>query len=215
MRFHNVLGQEASLSRQNLEYELLNPNSGSIKLIEGDKVENFTSCSTIAPDTSLLSNYHMSMLKVVVEDMLAKVVICDPSGTLESKSRKWRKKNMEVNVYGKKSMFGIFPVNEITWPELVRRYIMVLLSMDDNFDDLDITSRKFDEIFRCLNGDGGPLCSYLTGMAAIEDDAVVRFIDFSLLSYIRLCSNLASFKLFIYGSKRVWVEKDFFKYVSG
>ncbi|KAI3731469.1 hypothetical protein L1987_62657 [Smallanthus sonchifolius] len=171
LRFHKVLGQDAPLSRQKLEYELLNPGINGLD-------------STIPPDTkeseryggqSLLSNFHMAMVKILVEDMLSKIVINDPFNAMELKSRKTRKKNMEVkvNVHGQKSKIGIFPVNEITWPELARRYILVLLSMDDNFEDLEITGREFNEIFLCLSGNGGPLCGCLTGMAAIEADAVV------------------------------------------
>ncbi|XP_071709298.1 methyl-CpG-binding domain-containing protein 9-like, partial [Rutidosis leptorrhynchoides] len=177
LRFYNLLGQKAPLSRQKLEYELLNP-----------WVDGFTSLnngiSKIAPDAtketekngsqSLLSNYQISVLKVVVEDVLANVVISDSSVAMESKSRKGRKKNMDaVAVSGKNNIeIGLFPVNEITWPEVARRYILVSLFMDAN-PDLEITKREFDEVFRCLNGDGGPLCGSYTGMAAIEADAVV------------------------------------------
>lgn len=200
MRFYNLLGQEAPLSRQKLEYELLNPwvdcftlpNNGSIKSCERNKLEDLTSTSTIVhfvtkeserdDSQSLLSKYQMAMLKVVVEDVLANVVISESFSAMDSKLRKGRKKNMDAAVPGKKIETGLFPVNEITWPELARRYILVSLSMDAN-TDLDITKREFDEVFRCLNGDGGPLCGSFTGMAAIEADAVVRFINISLSSY--------------------------------
>lgn len=134
-----------------------------------------TSCSRIAPDTGMmLSNFHMTMLKVLVEDILSKVTIYDPFGAMESKSRKGRKKNMDMTVSSKKGNPGIFPINEITWPEVARRYILVLLSMDDNYEAPDLTNREFDQVFHCLNGDGGPLCGSLTGMAVIEADAMVE-----------------------------------------
>nr|XP_043612564.1 methyl-CpG-binding domain-containing protein 9-like [Erigeron canadensis] len=191
LRFYDVLGQEAPLSRQTLEYELLNPcvggfnllKTGSIKLHEGNNIEDLISSAAVHPDAakesegvgsqSLLTNFHMAMLKVIVEDILAKVVISEPSGAMESKARKGRKRNADMNMSHKKISIGLFPVTEITWPELARRYILASLSMDGNLEELDITSREFVEVFRCLNGDGGPLCGSLKGMAAIEADAMV------------------------------------------
>ncbi|KAI7725684.1 hypothetical protein M8C21_000094 [Ambrosia artemisiifolia] len=182
LRFHNILGQEKPLSRQKLEYELLNPwINGLNYTITPDAIshdKNFdyaTKNSERYGCQSLLSKFHMAMVKILVEDMLSKILISDPVNAMESKSRKARKKNMEVkvNVHGQKSKIGIFPVNEITWPELARRYILVLLSMDYNFEDMEITGRVFNDIFLCLSGNGGPLCGSLTGMAAIEADAVV------------------------------------------
>ncbi|XP_076947286.1 methyl-CpG-binding domain-containing protein 9-like [Bidens hawaiensis] len=165
LRFHNILGQEAPLSRQQLEYGLLNPWINGL---------SYTITPGVHGRESPLSNFHMATVKILVENMLSKVVVNDPFNIME-KSRKARKKNMEVkvNVHGQKSKIGIFPINEITWPELARRYILVLLSMDDSFEDLEVTSRVFNEIFLCLSGNGGPLCGSHTGMAAIEADAVV------------------------------------------
>ncbi|KAI3720305.1 hypothetical protein L6452_21221 [Arctium lappa] len=182
--------------------DLKPPNNGSIKSHEGDKIEDLTSCSTIVPDMKfrdgnfadatkesegdgsrseagikctgvLIANFHMALVKVLVEDMLAKVMICDQSGATESKSRKGRKKNMDITVSSKKIKLGIFPVNEITWPEIARRCILAVLSMNGNLEALDVTNREFGEVFHCLNGDGGPLCGSSTGMAAMEADAVV------------------------------------------
>ncbi|KAI3795987.1 hypothetical protein L1987_38648 [Smallanthus sonchifolius] len=181
LRFHSVLGQGIPLSRQNLEHELLNPwvDGLNFSITPDTKVsdDNFVEGPKEAEFgfQSQLSNFHMAMVKMLVEDMLSKIVINDPFNAMESKSRKGRKKNMEVkvNFNGQKSKIGIFPINEITWPELARRYILVFLSMDDNFEDLEVTGHEFNEIFYCLNGNGGPLCGYLTGMTAIEADAVV------------------------------------------
>ncbi|GJZ89972.1 bromodomain-containing protein [Tanacetum coccineum] len=161
LRFYNILGQEAPLSRQKLEYELLNPRIDGLNSLNDDN-----GCQ------SPLSNFHMAMLKMLVEDMLAKVSINYPSGAMESKPRKGRKKNIDVIVSGQTIKIGIFPVNEITWPELARRYILVLKSMDDNLDYLDISSHEYEKVFHCLNGNGGPLCGNLRGMAAIKADAV-------------------------------------------
>ncbi|KAL8269079.1 hypothetical protein R6Q59_002877 [Mikania micrantha] len=181
LRFHGVLGQEKPLSRQKLEYELLNPwVDGLNSTIYFDTKApngNFTEGTKDSEYhcQSQLSNFHIAMVKMLVEDMLSKIVVNDPFNAMELKLKKARKKNVELNVnfYGQKSKVGIFPVNEVTWPELARRYILAFLSLDDKFEDLEITSREFNEIFHCLNGNGGPLCGSLTGMAANEADAVV------------------------------------------
>ncbi|KAI3497704.1 hypothetical protein L1887_33196 [Cichorium endivia] len=174
LRFHKVLGQDAPLSRQNIEMELLDPWINGWKPCGSDKIKDVTSCSTITPDTGvMLSNFHMAMLKVLVEDMLSKVTICDPFGAMEVKSRKGRKRNMDFAFFNKKIEPGIFPINEITWPEIARRYILVLLFLDDNYEAPDLTNREFDQVFHCLNGGGGPLCGSFTGMTAVEADAMI------------------------------------------
>lgn len=211
MRFHNILGQETPLSRQRMEYELLNPwvdglNSITTPYTKATDEYFAEGTNFVNGRQSQLSNFHMAMVKMLVEDMLSNIVINDPFNALESKSRKVRKKNMEVivNGYARKSKIGIFPVNEITWPELARRYLLVFLYMDDKLEDLEITSREFNEIFQCLNGNGGPLCGYLTGMAAIEADAVVRFISFSFISLFMITSKVATLTRLV-TNKFIWV----------
>jgi hypothetical protein len=68
----------------------------------------------------------------------------------------------------------MLPINELTWPELARRYILAFLSMDGNLESAEITARESGKVFRCLRGDGGLLCGSLTGVAGMEADALVR-----------------------------------------
>ncbi|XP_024988159.1 methyl-CpG-binding domain-containing protein 9-like isoform X2 [Cynara cardunculus var. scolymus] len=177
LRFHKVLGLEALPSREKLEYELLNPWDDDLKPPnsheeesegDGSRSEVAIKCTGVS-----LANFHMALVKVLVEDMLAKLTICEQSGAAESKSRKGRKKNMEIMVSSKKIKLSMFPVNEITWPEIARRCILAVLSMDGSLEASDVTNREFSEVFHCLKGDGGPLCGSLTGMAAMEADAMV------------------------------------------
>jgi hypothetical protein len=65
-------------------------------------------------------------------------------------------------------------INELTWPELARRYIFTFLSMDGNLESAEITARESGKAFRCLRGDCGLLCGSLTGVAGMEADALVR-----------------------------------------
>lgn len=57
----------------------------------------------------------------------------------------------------------MLPVNEteLTWPELARRYVLSLLSMD-----------------------GGLLCGSLTGVAGMEADSMVCFCYFPFISWV-------------------------------
>ncbi|KAI3816805.1 hypothetical protein L1987_16510 [Smallanthus sonchifolius] len=121
-----------------------------------------------------LAKFHMALLKVLIEDVLAKVKdIFDPFGGVDSKSRKGRKKDVEDVVGGKKINLDMFPVNEFTWPEVARRYILVALSVDGNLESSEVMTRECGKVFYCLYGDGGTLCGSLTGVAAMEADAMV------------------------------------------
>ncbi|KAI7733242.1 hypothetical protein M8C21_003056 [Ambrosia artemisiifolia] len=202
LRFYKVLGLEAPISRQVMENELMNPwvddlkpikNSSQNNLIintyektrpddvssnagedsveeferEGSRAEAASKCAGVE-----MAKFHMALLKVLIEDVLVKVKeIFDPFGGVESKSKKGRKKDVEAG--GKKINLDMFPVNEFTWPEVARRYILVALSVDGNFESSEVMTRECGKVFHCLYGDGGILCGSLTGVAAMEADAMV------------------------------------------
>ncbi|CAH1434027.1 unnamed protein product [Lactuca virosa] len=205
LRFYEVLGLDAPVSRHVLENELMNPwidnlkpmkrslndlqkdtitkacevnkpddvseDSDATEEYEGDgyRAEAASKCTGVQ-----LSKFHMSLLKVLIEDMLAKVKeIFDPFGVVESKSRKGKKKDAEVAGGGKKINLDMFPVNEFTWPEVARRFILVALCMDGNLESSELLTHECGKVFHCLNGDGGTLCGSLTGVAAMEADAMV------------------------------------------
>lgn len=137
---------------------------------DGDRAEAASKCTGVE-----LSKLHMAILKVMIEDMLVKVKeIFDPFGVVESKSRKGKKKDAEVAVGSKKmTNLDVFPVNEFTWPEVARRFILVALCMDGNLESSELLTHECGKVFHCLNGDGGALCGSLTGVAAMEADAMV------------------------------------------
>ncbi|KAL5582546.1 hypothetical protein UlMin_014988 [Ulmus minor] len=127
-------------------------------------------CSGVA-----LTKAHNSLLRVLISELQSKVaVLVDPSfDSGESKSRRGRKKDVDSLIYVKRNKLNMLPINELTWPELARRYILAVLSMDGILDSAEITSRESGKVFRCLQGDGGVLCGSLTGVAGMEADALL------------------------------------------
>lgn len=123
-----------------------------------------------------LTKAHYSLLKVLVSELQSKVAaLVDPNfDSGESKSRRGRKKDADNTIPTKKTKLNMLPINELTWPELARRYILSVLSMDGNLDSSEITIRESGKVFRCLQGDGGVLCDSLTGVAGMQADALVR-----------------------------------------
>ncbi|XP_077237756.1 methyl-CpG-binding domain-containing protein 9-like [Tasmannia lanceolata] len=122
-----------------------------------------------------LTKAHVSLLKVLVGELLSKVAaFVDPNFDAgESKSRRGRKKDVDNSISMKKSKIDMLPINELTWPELARRYILAVSAMDGTFDCAEIASREGGKVFRCLQGDGGVLCGSLAGVAGMEADAVL------------------------------------------
>ena len=123
-----------------------------------------------------LTKVHKSLLRVLIAELQSKVAaLVDPNFDYgESKSKRGRKKDVDNSISAKRAKLNILPINELTWPELARRYILAVLSMDGNLDSAEIIARESGKVFRCLQGDGGVLCGSLTGVAAMEADALVR-----------------------------------------
>ncbi|KAK9119666.1 hypothetical protein Scep_017759 [Stephania cephalantha] len=122
-----------------------------------------------------LTKAHSSLLKVLMGELQAKVAaLVDPNYDAgEFKSRRGRKKDVENSNSSKKSKIDVLPINEITWPELARRYVLAVSSMDFNLDTSEITGPAAGKVFRCLQGDGGVLCGSLIGVAGMEADALL------------------------------------------
>lgn len=139
-----------------------------------------------------LTKAHSSTLGVLISELQSKVAArVDPNfDSGESKSRRGRRKDVDSSITVRRSKLNMLPINELTWPELARRYILSFLAMDGNLDSAEITARESGKVFRCLQGDGGVLCGSLTGVAGMEADALVRFafcfFIFSLIQNIKL-----------------------------
>ncbi|KAG0486564.1 hypothetical protein HPP92_008659 [Vanilla planifolia] len=73
----------------------------------------------------------------------------------------------------KETKWEMLPVNEFTWPELARRYILAVSSINGSMDLSEAFNRDGAKVFRCLQGDGGMLCGSLSGIAGMEADALL------------------------------------------
>ncbi|KAL4653492.1 hypothetical protein ACB092_01G307500 [Castanea dentata] len=122
-----------------------------------------------------LTKAHKSLLRVLIVELQSKVAaLVDPNfDSGESKSKRGRKKDVDTGIPAKITKINMLPINELTWPELARRYILAVLSMDGNLDSAEIIARESGKVFRCLKGDGGVLCGSLTGVAGMEADALL------------------------------------------
>ncbi|XP_027358287.1 methyl-CpG-binding domain-containing protein 9 [Abrus precatorius] len=122
-----------------------------------------------------LTKAHNSLLKVLIGELLSKVAaLVDPNSEPgETRTRRGRRKDIDSAVPAKRNKLNMLPINELTWPELARRYILAFLSMDGNLESAEITARESGKVFRCLRGDGGLLCGSLTGVAGMEADALL------------------------------------------
>lgn len=119
-----------------------------------------------------LTKGHISLLKVLVSELQSKVI--NPSFDFgDLKSKRGKKKDQDSTTFGKTTKLDMLPINELTWPELARRYIIAFLCVDGNHESVDNISRESSKINRCLLGDGGVLCGSLTGVVAMEADSLV------------------------------------------
>ncbi|KAK3033576.1 hypothetical protein RJ639_032424 [Escallonia herrerae] len=131
---------------------------------------NYSRCTGLA-----LTKARVSLLKTLISELQTKVaaIVYPNFETGESKSKRGRKKDADYWIAATSTKLKTLPLNELTWPELVRRYILAILSMDGILDSPEITIRESAKVFRCLQGDGGVLCGSLTGVVGIEADALL------------------------------------------
>ncbi|KAK9272353.1 hypothetical protein L1049_002724 [Liquidambar formosana] len=160
-----------AVSKENL-HAFIQMETGAMKEAAQDRLASITysRCTGVA-----LTKAHSSLLKVLVTELQSKVAaVVDPNfDTGELKSRRGKKKDAESSISAKRTKLNMLPINELTWPELARRYILAVLTMDGNLDSAEITTRESVKVFRCLQGDGGVLCGSLTGVAGMEADALL------------------------------------------
>ncbi|KAI3726036.1 hypothetical protein L1987_65833 [Smallanthus sonchifolius] len=72
---------------------------------------------------------------------------------------------------GAKIQLNMLPINELTWPEVVRRYIMAYLLLGGRLGSLKITSSNKTKLIHCLQSDCGIFCGSPTNVAGIDLDA--------------------------------------------
>ncbi|KAK4485774.1 hypothetical protein RD792_008421 [Penstemon davidsonii] len=188
-RFSEVLGLGQPFSFQELESELVTPWLGSYPLDCGhetmdigdaapskdEKVSRARAAFIGKFSGLLLAKIIGSLLKLLVSELLSKVAayVCPNFDAGEFKSRRGKKKDLDCLAALRKTKLEILPINELTWHEISRRYILAVLSMEGNLESTEVATRESGKVFHCLRGDGGILCGSLTGVAALEADAVV------------------------------------------
>ncbi|XP_071714393.1 methyl-CpG-binding domain-containing protein 9-like [Rutidosis leptorrhynchoides] len=69
-----------------------------------------------------------------------------------------------------KVKLDMIPVNQLTWPEVVRRYITVYLLTNGRLHSLDNSVKCKTEICRSLLGDGDVNCSSVTSVEGVNND---------------------------------------------
>ncbi|CAL9014589.1 unnamed protein product [Prunus brigantina] len=177
-RIDYTSGQLSSSSESGLAVAGNNPHAfihmetGAMKEAAQAKLASVTysRCSGIA-----LTKAHASLLRVLIGELQSKVAaLVDPNfDSGDVKSKRGRKKDVDSSIPVKRTKLNILPINELTWPELARRYVLAVLAMDGNLESAEITARESSKVFRCLQGDGGVLCGSLTGVAGMEADALL------------------------------------------
>ncbi|XP_015076296.1 methyl-CpG-binding domain-containing protein 9 isoform X2 [Solanum pennellii] len=194
LRFSEVLGLKVPFLFEEIEEELVSPwidktSSMEMPAIEIQDVREITLARGGIDSLSgrfgfhqnsryagvLLTKIHGLLLKALVTELLSKVAVYVDSniGTGGSKSRRGRKKDPESLATVRKSQLDMLPINQVTWPEIARRYMLALLAMDVNMESAEIACKESGRVFHCLQGDGGPICGALSGVAALEADAML------------------------------------------
>uniref|UniRef100_N1R3J7 Lysine-specific demethylase 5B n=1 Tax=Aegilops tauschii TaxID=37682 RepID=N1R3J7_AEGTA len=128
---------------------------------------------------TILPGVHLALIKVLFGEVLSKLSI-DPK---ESKPRRGRK-DTESLISTKDFNFDMLTANKLTWPELARRYMLAISSINGCMDVSDISSRERVKLFRCLHGDGGILCGAVPGVAGMEKDALGKTTGNAITLYL-------------------------------
>lgn len=162
-----------------------------MKEVSEGKLASSTDCRCMG---AALTKAHTSLLRVLITELQSKVAaLVDPNfDSGESKPKRGRKKDADSATSIRKMKLNLLPLNELTWPELARRYILAVLSMDGNLESAEVTARESGRVFRSLQGDGGVLCGSLTGVAGMEADAFVRRLLVLLNLFLSVATHICA-----------------------
>ncbi|KAL5759796.1 hypothetical protein ACOSQ2_018634 [Xanthoceras sorbifolium] len=195
-RFSEILGLEEPLSFKELEEELIYGHSSTLRSSSSSTVsqENEHACVAMemeslrgaahvkqASNTDsgcsgvALGNVLCTLLKILLGELQSKVAAfvdsnCDGG---ETKSRRRRKKDVDNSMSAKKVMLDMLPINGLTWPELARRYVLTVSSMEGNLDFVDFVNHENGKAFHCLQGDSRTIRGSLPGVAGMEANALL------------------------------------------
>ncbi|KAL5725217.1 hypothetical protein ACHQM5_008383 [Ranunculus cassubicifolius] len=106
--------------------------------------------------------------------MLLNVLICERSKVLEVGDPTFFASNRTDKECARSADdLSFILLNELTWPELARRYILTCQYIDSNLESNDITNCKGERHVRCLCGDGGVLCGSVSRETLKETYALI------------------------------------------
>ncbi|KAK4842027.1 hypothetical protein QYF36_014509 [Acer negundo] len=194
-RFSEVMGLEEPLSFKELEEELIYGHSSTLRrssttapqenehacvametesLREAAHVKQASNTNSGCSGVALV-NVLCSLLKILLGELQSKVANFVDSNFDggETKSRRRRKKDIDNSMSAKKVMLDLLPINGLTWPELARRYVLTVSSMEGNLDIVDFVNHENGKAFHCLRGDGRTIRGSLPGVAGMEADALL------------------------------------------
>ena len=134
-----------------------------------------------------LANSNIALLQIALSDLQQIASAAGPDLVLDVKRSK--KKDGEGAVAVKKQMGTLVILNELTWPEVARRYVIGLLALKTCVENIDVTAQDRRKILHCIQGDGGNLCGALAGVAAIEADALVIPFAFLLSLFVLILNT--------------------------
>ncbi|KAH7352873.1 hypothetical protein KP509_19G068300 [Ceratopteris richardii] len=156
---------------KDVESKFQNQESGGAKMFMKSKpIGSPCGCS------AALAASNVALLKIAVSELQQLVSGCGSDAALDVKRGK--KKDGEATGSVKRQPMNVMPLNELTWPEIARRYAIGLLTLNACGENLEISTEDRRKILRCVQGDGAALCGALDGVAAIEADAlVISLID--------------------------------------
>jgi methyl-CpG-binding domain-containing protein 9 len=124
------------------------------------------------------------LLKILLTELQSKVsAIVDPNIDLKEVKQYGRKNECKNTIPFKKSKHDVTLVNEVTWLELARWYILYVSTLYMCGDFGEMSSCDETKILRCMKGDDGVLYDTLDGVVVMEEDA-------QLLAETLLCSSV-------------------------
>ena len=122
----------------------------------------------------MIAKTHIPLLKLLLADLQFRIVGSANVTKSEEPKKKGRKPlNEPPQVISIPEFPSDLPINEVTWPELVRRYLMTLIEVEKFGDLTDLRPEERKWLMRCLQGDGGVLCGALFTVVGVESDAQV------------------------------------------
>ncbi|KAJ4799054.1 methyl-CPG-binding domain 9 [Rhynchospora pubera] len=121
-----------------------------------------------------LATIHISLLKLLLNEVISRVMVfVDPTAEArESRPRRGRRKDVESSA-SKELKVDILTLNELTWPELARRYALAVAKLGASVDLSDTSCSDGVKVFRALQGDGGMLFGAISGVSGIKADALL------------------------------------------